>query len=55
MGKAASNECFSPFLIPVSNRARGNYAGFEFFGADLKPGGPTFVPPALAQGAINDR
>lgn len=22
----------SPFLIPVSNRARGNYAGFDFFG-----------------------
>lgn len=45
----------SPFLIPVSNRASGNYTGFEFFWADLKPGGPAFVPPALAQRAINDR
>lgn len=51
MGKAAR----SPYLIPVSNRARGNYAGFEFFWADLQPGGPAFVPPALAQRAINDR
>lgn len=55
MGKAASSECFSPFLIPVSSQARGNYAGFEFLGEDLKPGGPAFVPPTLAQRAINDR
>lgn len=56
MWKAASSECFNPSSDTCLQQSEGgNYAGSEFFGADLKPGGPAFVPPALAQGAINDR